>query len=241
MNHSDPTTAVLSTDPVRVSPSMMCADQLRLLDHAQRLEAAGVHLLHMDIMDGHFAPNLSMGLPQLEHLRPVAKTPFDVHLMVEDNDLFVELIAKIGAEQMAVHAESCMHLDRTLARIRELGIRAGVAINPHTPVDVLRYVLDRLDFVVVMTVNPGFAGQKLVPSGIAKIADTRAFLDRHDKDIPIEVDGNVSFEHIPAMVAAGADILVAGTSSLFHADGTLAENVAKLNEAVARGLERRAS
>ncbi len=233
----------LHTDPIRVSPSMMCADQLRFGDHARDLESAGVHLWHMDIMDGHFAPNVSMGLPQLEQFHASGQTnvPFDVHLMVEDNDLFVELVAPYckGAGQIAVHVESCTHLDRTLTLIRDRGVKAGVAINPHTPVDAIKYVLDRIDFVEVMTVNPGYAGQKLVPSGIQKIADTRAFLDANDCNVPIEVDGNVSFDHIPQMVAAGADILVAGTSSLFSKSGTLDENVARVNEAVARGYAMR--
>jgi len=156
--------------------------------------------------------------------------------MVQDNDLFVGLVAPFaqGGGQIAVHVESCTHLDRTLSLIRDRGCKAGVAINPHTPLDFLHYVLDRLDYVVVMTVNPGFAGQKLAPGGIAKIADTRRFLDERGRsDLPIEVDGNVSFEHIPNMVAAGADILVAGTSSLFNAGGTLEENVTKTNDAPA--------
>lgn len=232
----------LETKPIQIAPSMMCADQLRFGEHAKSLETAGVHLWHMDIMDAHFAPNISMGLPQLEQFHPHTDLPFDVHLMVTDNDLLVELVAPYcqGGGQIAVHAESCDHLDRTLALIKEHGAKAGVAINPHTPVEVLRYVLDRLDYVLVMTVNPGFAGQKLVPSGIQKIADTRAFLDDAGRpDMPIEVDGNVSFEHIPDMVAAGADILVAGTSSLFGKAGTLDENVRGVNEAVAAGYARR--
>ncbi len=233
--------ATLQTSPIRVSPSMMCADQLHLLDHVRQLEATGVHFFHMDIMDGHFAPNVSMAMPQLEQLRSETAVPFDVHLMVENNDAFVDLVAAVGVQQVAVHAESCTHLDRTLAHIRETGARAGVAMNPHTPIDVLRYVLDRLDFVLVMTVNPGFAGQKLVPGGLRKIADTRRLLDKHARDVPIEVDGNVSFEYIPAMVAAGADILVAGTSSLFHVGSSLDVNVKKLNEAVAQGYAQRSA
>jgi ribulose-phosphate 3-epimerase len=236
-----PTEERIRTEPIRISPSMMCADQLRLLDDVRKLEAAGVHLFHIDIMDGHFAPNLSMSLPQVEQLRRQTNVPLDVHLMVENNDLFVELLSSMSVEQVAVHVESCTHLDRTLAMIRDRGMKAGAAINPHTPPDALRYVLDRLDYVLVMTVNPGFAGQKLVPSAIDKIADVGRFLNECGCDIPISVDGNVSFENIPAMVEAGADMLVAGTSSIFHKDATLAGNVAKLNAAVAKGLERRSA
>ena len=231
--------ALVNTGAILISPSLMCADQLHLFDEAKRLESAGVHLFHMDIMDGHFAPNLSMSLPQLEQLRRHSTVPFDAHLMVDDNDLFVDLLSKVGVQQMAVHVESSTHLDRTLTMIRERGMKAGVAINPHTPVDTLRYVVDRLDYVLVMTVNPGFSGQKLVPSAIRKIADVRRFLDDFGRHIPIAVDGNVSFENIPAMVEAGADILIAGTSSLYHPGGTLEENIAKLNDAVALGFARR--
>jgi ribulose-phosphate 3-epimerase len=237
-------TEQLRTNPVRVAPSMMCADPLHFLDHARKLEAAGVHLWHMDVMDGHFAPNISMGLPLLEQFRgrTPTKVPYDVHLMVTDNDLFVDLVAPMCTDRgrIAVHVESCTHLDRTLSLIRDRGVRAGAAINPATPPDALRYVLDRLDYVLIMTVNPGYAGQKLVPSAIQKIADTRAMLDRLGRpDLAIEVDGNVSFQHVPDMVAAGADVLVAGTSSLFAGGATLDENVKKLNEAVALGLTRR--
>ena len=229
----------LNTHPILISPSLMCANQLHLFDDARRLEAAGAHLFHMDIMDGHFAPNLSMGLPQLEQLRQHTPVPFDVHLMVHNNELFIDLLAKIGVQQVAVHAESSTHLDRALSLIRDHGMKAGVAINPHTPVESLRYVIDRLDYVLVMTVNPGFAGQKLVPSAIRKIADVRRFLDSFGRHIPISVDGNVSFEHIPSMVEAGADILVAGTSSLYSPTGTLASNIARVNAAVAEGQARR--
>lgn len=230
------------TEPVLVAPSMMCADQLNFGAHAKELEMVGIHMWHMDIMDGHFAPNLSMALPQLEQFHPHTNVPFDIHLMVENNDLFVELCAPYaqGNGQIAVHVESCTHLDRTLTLIKDLGCKAGVAINPHTPIDFLHYELDRLDFVMVMTVNPGFAGQKLVPSGIAKIAEVRRFLDERGRsDIQIEVDGNVSFENIPAMVAAGGDILVAGTSSIFNSGGNLQENVAKMNDAAIKGLDGR--
>lgn len=231
-------TTTLKTDPIKLAPSMMCADQLRFGEHATLLEAAGVHLWHMDVMDGHFAPNISMSMPLLEQFRTTTKVPFDVHLMVQDNDFFVELCAPLARDggQIAVHVESAIHLDRTLALIRDKGCRAGVAINPHTPPDFLHFVLDRLDYVLVMTVNPGYAGQKLVPGGLGKIAAVRRFLDERGRgEMPIEVDGNVSFANIPNMVAAGADILVGGSGSLF-AKGTVDENVKKTNEAVGKGL-----
>jgi ribulose-phosphate 3-epimerase len=227
-------------DAVRISPSLMCADQGALAEEVRALEALGADLLHFDLMDGRFAPNLPLGLGVLADLRRRTRLPFDVHLMVEDNDWFVERVAAIGAEQIAVHAESSVHLDRTLALVRERGSRAGVALNPATPLSVLDYVLGRLDFVLLMAVNPGFAGQAIVPGAIAKIADCRAYLRRRGSEAPIAVDGNVSFENIPLMVAAGAGVLVAGSSSLYRPGATRAENFRRAREAIAAGLARRA-
>ncbi len=225
--------------PIQIAPSMMCADLWRLADEVQELEAAPVDLFHFDLMDAHFVPNLPLGLGLIEQLRPHADLPFDAHLMVENNDFFVEKLARIGVEQISVHAESALHLDRTLALIRGQGIKAGVALNPATPLNALEYVLEQLDFVLIMTVNPGFAGQKMVPAAIRKIAACHAFLRAQNLDIPIQVDGNVSFENIPAMVAAGADILVGGTSSVFYNDGSIRQNVARTRKVIAEGLAKR--
>jgi ribulose-phosphate 3-epimerase len=222
--------------PVRIAPSLMCCDLCRLEENVHRLEAAGLDLLHIDIMDARFTPNMPLGFEMFKQLRPRTQGVFDVHLMVEDNDFFVHQMAAIGAQWVSVHVESCTHLDRTLSLIREMGMRAGAALNPATPLNVLEYVLGRLDFVLVMTVNPGYAGQTLAPYGIKKIAACRTYLDAHGSNIPVEVDGNVSFEHIPEMVAAGADVLVAGTSSIFHAETALSENIARAQDAVRKGL-----
>ena len=224
---------------VLIAPSLMCADQCHLEDEVRRLESTGCEVLHIDIMDGAFTPNLVLGFEQLKALRSRTALPLDVHLMVEDNDLFVRLAKAAGADWVSVHVESCRHLDRTLATIRELGMKAGAALNPATPPDALAYVLDRLDHVVVMTVNPGFAGQRLVPSGLQKIRDVRSWLDQRGCHVPLEVDGNVSLAHIPDMVAAGADILVAGTSSVYMPGASRADNVRLTREAIAKGLERR--
>ncbi len=218
---------------------MMCADMLNFERHVRQLEEAGTDLFHFDLMDAHFAPNMPMGLGILEQLRPKTAVPFDVHLMVENNDLFIHELSKIGVEQISVHVESARHLDRTLSLIREKGIKAGVALNPATPLSALDYVLDSLDFILIMTVNPGFAGQKLVKNAIQKIADCRRLLRSRAKEIPIQVDGNVSFENIPKMVDAGASILVAGTSSVFHKGATLKDNFARTREAIATGLKMR--
>jgi len=228
-------------EPVRLSASLMCADQLNLEAHIRQLEAIGVHSLHFDLMDAHFTPNMPLGLVVIEQLHARTHLPFDVHLMVDDNDLFIRQLLPMGVRMISVHAESARHLDRTLSMIREGGALAGVALNPATPLSVLDYVLEKLDFVLLMTVNPGFAGQWLVPITLRKIADCRRFLDeRGFTHIPIQVDGNVSFENIPKMVAAGADILVLGSSSLYHPQGTLWQNHRRVVQAVQEGLRQRA-
>lgn len=230
-----------SVEPVRFSASLMCADQLNLEAHVRRLEAMGIHYLHLDLMDAHFTPNMPVGLVVLEQLRERTHLPFDVHLMVEDNDLFVRKLLSIGVQMISVHVESAVHLDCTLNLIREGGAKAGVALNPATPLDVLDYVLEKVDFVLMMTVNPGFAGQKVIPATLRKIADCRRYLDaRGFRETPIQVDGNVSFENIPMMVSAGADILVLGSSSLYRSGATLWQNHRRVVEAVREGLRRRA-
>ena len=226
---------------VQIAPSMMCADMTHLADDLKRLEAAGVDMLHFDLMDGHFVPNMPLGLVTLEQLRPLTALPFDVHLMVEDNDFFVKQLLEIGVEQISVHAESSTHLDRTLALIKEGGSKAGIALNPATPISELEYSLEQLDFVVLMTVNPGFAGQKMVRSALRKIADCRNYLDTHAPHVTIMVDGNVSFENIPAMVAAGADSLVCGTSSVFRKGNSYAANTQQIRATIAAGLSLRES
>lgn len=224
---------------VNISPSLMCADLGHLEADVRALELAGAEYLHLDIMDAHFTPNMPLGLETARQLRTMTHLPFDAHLMVDLNDFFIRQMSELGANMVSVHVESCMHLDRALALIRALGMRAGVALNPSTPLQVLDYVLDRLDFVMLMTVNPGFAGQRITPASLKKIADCHAYLKEKGKTIPIEVDGNVSFENIPPMVAAGADILVAGTSSVYHTDAGILENMARTRKLAAQGLDER--
>ena len=226
-------------EKIRIAPSMMCADLCNLETEIRELEKSGINLLHFDLMDAHFVPNMPIGLALIDQLRQKTDCDFDIHLMVENNDFFVEVVADIGVQQIAVHAESATHLDRTLSVIQGHGIKAGVALNPATPLFAMQYVIDRLDFVLIMMVNPGFAGQKLVPATLQKIADCRAFLNERGVIIPIEVDGNVSFENIPKMVAAGADILVGGSSSVFHKTGSRSENIEKIHQAISLGLAKR--
>jgi ribulose-phosphate 3-epimerase len=224
------------TDRALLAPSVMCADMTRLGDVVRGLERAGADILHFDIMDASFAPNMPLGLGVLGALRGHTALAFDVHLMVMDPDFFVEKVAEIGAEYVSVHVEAARHLDRTLARIRGLGMKAGAALNPATPLGALEHVADRLDFVMLMTVNPGFAGQALVPAAMRKIGDCRQWLDSRGLDIPIEVDGNVSFANIPRMVALGARILVCGSSSLFSDTADLSANALRTRRAAAEGL-----
>lgn len=224
---------------IRLAPSVMCADLCNLEADIRQLEVSGIDMLHFDLMDAHFVPNMPIGLALIEQLRPKTACAFDIHLMVENNDFFVEAVANIGVQQIAVHVESATHLDRTLAVIHAHGIKSGAALNPATPLSALDYVLERLDFVLIMSVNPGFAGQKLVPATLRKISECRALLANRGVTLPIEVDGNVSFENIPKMVAAGADILVGGTSSVFHKSGSSAENIQRTQQAIAAGLARR--
>jgi ribulose-phosphate 3-epimerase len=214
----------------------MCADLCHLEEGIRRLEAAGADMLHIDMADGHFVPNLLLGLDLVRQLRQKTALPLDVHLMVENPDDYIDRLAEIGVEMVAVHAEVCPHLDRTLTQIRERSMQAGLALNPATPLEAVHYVRERLDFILLMTVNPGFAGGTLAAGGIRKIADCRRYLKENGFEIPIMVDGNVSFANIPRMVAAGAEILVAGTSSWFNGQWPLLENVEKTRAAIEEGL-----
>ncbi|MFI4874721.1 MAG: ribulose-phosphate 3-epimerase, partial [Blastopirellula sp. JB062] len=162
--------------------------------------------------------------------------PLDVPLMVTDNDFFIQQLQNVKVHQISVHVESAIHLDRTLSHIKEMGIKAGIAINPGTPLSSIEYVLERIDYVLVMTVNPGYAGQKMTPASLRKIAGCRELLSDRGFDLPIQVDGNVSFANIPGMVAAGADSLVAGTSSIFHPSGSLLENKRRMLKGIQDGL-----
>jgi ribulose-phosphate 3-epimerase len=231
--------ARLSSSPVTIAPSMMCADMGRLEEEILILERLGVAMLHWDIMDAHFVPNMPCGLEVLAQMRRRTKLPFDVHLMVENNEFFIHELTKIGVEQISVHYESAHHCHRVLSLIRESGAKAGLALNPSTLPHVLEYVADLLDFLLVMTVDPGFAAQKLTASSFAKIRDCRAWLNDRGLSVPIEVDGNVSFDNIPKMLAAGADVLVVGTSSLFNPAASREENMKTIQTGIGLGLRMR--
>jgi ribulose-phosphate 3-epimerase len=197
---------------VRLAPSILSADFARLADAVARVEDAGADLIHVDVMDGHFVPNITIGIPVVAALNRVTKLPLDVHLMISDPDRYLDAFAGAGAAMITVHAEVLPHLHRTLTHIRHLGVKAGVALNPSTPVGVLSEVVAEIDHVLVMSVNPGFGGQKFIPHTFAKIAAARQLLGSGDRAAAIEVDGGVEPANAAALVAAGASILVAGAS-----------------------------
>jgi len=201
-----------SLSPVRVAPSLLAADFARLGEEVRAIEAAGADWLHLDIMDGHFVPNISFGPGLVKALRKHSSLPFDVHLMIAPADPYLAAFAEAGADWISLHPEAGPHLHRSLQTIRALGKKAGVVLNPATPVAAVETVLDLCDLVLVMSVNPGFGGQSFIRSQLAKIAALRAMIDASGREIALQVDGGVTAETARDCIAAGADVLVAGTA-----------------------------
>jgi ribulose-phosphate 3-epimerase len=203
---------------VRIAPSILAADFARLADEIGKVEKAGADLVHVDVMDGHFVPNITIGVPVVKAIQRVTALPLDVHLMITDPDRYLDAFVAAGASMLTVHAEVCPHLHRTLTHIRQLGAKAGVAINPSTPISVLSEIAAELDYVLVMSVNPGFGGQKFIPRSLEKIAALKTWLTATGGTAAVGVDGGVDLGNANALARAGASVLVAGASIFGTAD-----------------------
>ena len=208
-------------------PSILSADFSCLGEQVRQLDEAGAGYVNIDVMDGSFVPSISFGFPIIESIRPCTERLFDVHLMIDEPIRYIADFARAGADLITVHAEACRHLDRTIEAIREQGILAGVALNPATPIETIRHILPKVDMVLIMTVNPGFGGQKLIPYTINKVRELKALTDELELKVDIEVDGGINLDNVETVMEAGANIIVAG-SAVFHGD--ICENVTRFLE-----------
>lgn len=226
------------THPVEIAPSILAANFATLGEGILAVERGGATMLHVDVMDGHFVPNISIGVPVVASLRKATRLPLDVHLMIENPETYIPAFAEAGANIISVHEEATPHLDRALSLIRERGCRAGAVINPATPVSALSEVLGKVDLVLVMSVNPGFGGQKFIPGAIGKIRELKRIRESYNHNFRIEVDGGVGPDNVAELVRAGAEILVAGTS-VFHTPD-IAEAVRSLKRLAGGALAQKA-
>jgi ribulose-phosphate 3-epimerase len=223
---------------IEIAPSILAANFAKLGDDVRIVEEAGADIIHVDVMDGHFVPNISLGIPVVASLRKATRLPLDVHLMIEQPELYIEDFIRAGGSRILVHQEATVHLDRALAMIRELGAEAGAAINPATPVTMLSEVLDKVDTVLVMTVNPGFGGQKFISNTYEKIRQLNQMRSRYNASFRIEVDGGVDSGNTAELAQAGANTFVAGTSIFHTADPAAATR--QLKKLATQALSQRA-
>lgn len=221
---------------IQIAPSILAANFAKLGEEVKEVEQAGAQLIHIDVMDGHFVPNISFGSIVLDAIRPLTKLPLDVHLMIENPDQYIEQFAKAGADYITVHVEACRHLHRTIQLIRSFGVKAGVVLNPHTPIESIQHILEDIDMVLLMTVNPGFGGQKFIHSVVPKIEALSTIIKERGLDIAIEIDGGITAETIVPCAQAGETIFVAGSAIYSKEDRTAAlQEILLAGEAAIKG------
>ncbi len=223
---------------VKIAPSILAADLARLADQVREAEAAGADWVHVDVMDGHFVPNLTLGPPVVRALRAVTRLPLDVHLMIERPERYLADFVQAGADGLTVHVETCPHLHRTVQQIKALDVRAGVTLNPATSLTTLEEILPEVDLVLVMSVNPGFGGQTYIPASTGRVTRLRAMLDAIGSSAELEVDGGINPHTAPQVVRAGATVLVAG-SAIFGGPASIQTNIQRLRQAAERSLDDR--
>lgn len=221
---------------IEILPSLLAADFTRLGEHISQAQAGGATMLHIDVMDGHFAPNFAIGIPVIQSVRKITRSILDVHLMIADADRYASMFVQAGADCVSVHQEACPHLDRTLRLIQSEGAKAGVVLNPSTPVSTLEHVLDVVDYVLLMSVNPGFGGQKFIPYTLDKVRQLRDWRDRRGLSFPIEIDGGITLENVGIVADAGVNWIVAGSSVFQTPDPSAA--VSDLHQAALSALSR---
>ncbi|MEY9969946.1 ribulose-phosphate 3-epimerase [Lysinibacillus sp. RC46] len=221
---------------IQIAPSILAANFAKLGEEVKEVEKAGAQLIHIDVMDGHFVPNISFGSIVLDAIRPLTDLPLDVHLMIENPDQYIEQFANAGADYITVHVEACRHLHRTIQLIRSYGVKPGVVLNPHTPIESIQHILEDIDMVLFMTVNPGFGGQKFIHSVVPKIEALAAIIKERNLDIAIEIDGGINAETIIPCAKAGATIFVAGSAIYSKEDRTAAlQEILAAGEAAIQG------